>query len=136
MHRPNRPSASRRTAFAPGAAVAFDDLEILACVYGPGSSAADMARMQTVGEGWVRGITQWQSSGAPYLLLVAANFDGGSLARPAVILASDREHIEHAIWQAMLPADSRLCLLESFEPTLARFVGAVIEASRRPAGHA
>lgn len=136
MNRPNRPAASRRTPFASGAAVAFDDVEILACVYGPGSSAADIVRMQSVGEGWIRGITQWQCSGAPYLLLVATNFDGGSLARPAVILASDHEHIEHAIWEAMLPADSRLCLLESFEPTLARFVRAVIEASRRPAGHA
>ena len=136
MNRPNRPAASSRAPFAPGAGVAFDDLEILACVYGPQSSAADIVRMHAVGEGWVRGIAEWQRSGAPYLLLVAHNFDGASVAQPAVIVTHDREGIEHAVWKAMLPADSRLCLLECFEPELGRFVRAVIEASRRPAGHA
>jgi hypothetical protein len=116
--------------------VAFDELEILACVYGPGSSAAEIELMQGVGEGWVRGIAEWRRSGAPYLLLVGQNFDGASHAEPTVVLAPDREQVEQAIWAAMLHADSRLCLLETFEPALRSFVSAVIEASRRPAGHA
>jgi hypothetical protein len=116
--------------------VTFDDLEILACVYGPGSTAADIARMQAVGEGWVHGIDQWVQSGAPYLLLVGCNFGGASHSRPTVILAQDHDQAEQAIWAAMQHADSRLCLLETFEPSLRSFVDAVIEASRRPAGHA
>lgn len=136
MKRPNRPASPGRTPFNPGTAVAPEDLEILACVYGPGSNAADIACMQIVGEGWVRGIEAWQRSGAPYLLLVAHGYDGGLLALPKAVHAQSRDEIEHAIWAAMLPADSRLCLLETFEPELAPFVRAVIEASRRPAGHA
>jgi hypothetical protein len=119
-----------------GKSIALDDIEILAGVYGPGSTPADFARMQGLGEGWVRGITQWQLSGATYLLLVSRNFDGASHAEPTVVLAQDREQAEHAIWEAMLLADSRLCLLESFEPALASFVAAVIEGSRRVPGHA
>jgi len=136
VNQPTRPAALKRRPFAPGTGVSFDDLELLACVYGPGSSAADIGRMQAVGDGWVRGIAQWQHSGAPYLLLVGRNFDGASHADPAVILAQDREQVEQAIWAAMLHADSRLCLLETFEPELRSFVRAVIEGSRRPAGHA
>ncbi len=78
MTQPTRPAASIRLPSAPRRAVAFDDIEILACVYGPGSTAADVARMQGVGEGWVRGIAQWQRSGALYLLLVSHNFGGAS----------------------------------------------------------
>lgn len=136
MKQPTRPASTDRRPITPDRSVAFDDIEVLACVYGPGSGMADIARMQGVGDGWVRGIAQWQRSGASYLLLVGRNFDGASHAEPEVVLAMDREQVEHAIWAAMLHADSRLCLLETFEPALRSFVGAVIEGSRRPAGHA
>ena len=136
MTHPTRPAAASRLPFAPGTAVAFDEIEILACAYGPGSSAIDIARMQGVGDGWVRGIARWRRSAAPYLLLVSRNFDGASHAEPEVVLARDREQVEQAIGLAMLHADSRLCLLETFEPALKSFVRAVVEGSRWPAGHA
>ena len=136
MTRPAAPASGDRTRYRGGAPVTFDDLEVLACVYGPRSSSADLERMLPLGPGWARGLARWRHSGAPYLLLVAKTFDGGSLAEPEAVLADDRGSLERAIWQAMSVADSRLCLLESFEPALAGFVATLIAASRRPAGHA
>jgi hypothetical protein len=92
--------------------------------------------MQPLGPGWVRGLARWRDSGATYLLLVARTFGGGSLEEPSVVLASERAAIEQAIWEAMAPSDSRLCLLESFEPALVPFVRTLIDAARQAPGHA
>ena len=43
--------------------------------------------------------------------------------------SDDRAALEGAIWQAMGACDERLCLLESFEPSLVPFVRMVIAAS-------
>lgn len=115
--------------------VGFDDLEVIACVYGPRSSPADVERMQSLGPGWVRAIARWRESGTNFLLLVARTFDGESLAEPAAVCADDRATIEQAIWEAMAPSDSRLCLLESFEPQLVPFVRTLIGAARQAPGH-
>lgn len=116
--------------------MALEEVELVACVYGPHTIMADLERMLPLGAGWTRGIAQWQRSGATYLLLVAKTFDGGCLDEPEVVLADDRAALECAIWQAMGASDSRLCLLESFEPALVAYVEMLIAASRRPAGHA
>ena len=133
-----RPAQSRsRRAYAEGTPrITLDDVEVIACVYGPGTTEADAARMTALGEGWTRQIERWRASDAPYLLLIAGTFDGYSRAEPQAVLARDRDAIERAIWASTIHADTRLCLLESFEPTLKPFVRTVIEASSRPAGHA
>ncbi|HET7202787.1 MAG TPA: hypothetical protein VFI92_05415 [Steroidobacteraceae bacterium] len=136
MSRPAAPASGDRTRYRPGAPVALEEVELVACVYGPRTIMADIERMLALGDGWARGIAQWQHSGATYLLLVARTFDGGCLAEPEVVLADDRATLERAIWQAMGASDSRLCLLESFEPALVEYVEVLIAASRRPAGHA
>jgi hypothetical protein len=136
MDGPATPASGDRTRYRAGAPVTLDDLEVLACVYGPRSSPADVERMLSLGAGWARGIAQWRRSGAPYLLLVARTFGGGSRGEPDTILARDRAAIERAIWIAMASSDTRLCLLESFEPALVPFVQTLITASRQSAVHA
>ena len=136
MDGPATPASGDRTRYRAGADVTFDDLEVVACVYGPRTSVADLERMLALGPGWARGIAQWRNAGTTYLLLVAKTFDGDSRDEPQVVLADDRELLEQAIWRAMGACDHRLCLLESFEPSLVPFVRAVIAASRTPPGHA
>ena len=136
MNGPATPASGDRTRYRGGAPVTFDDLEVLACVYGPSTSAADLERMVPLGPGWARGIARWRAAGTAYLLLVARTFDGGSLAEPEAVLADDRDALERAIWQAMAAADTHLCLLESFEPAVTPYVDMLIAASRGPAGHA
>ena len=91
MTRPATPASGDRTRYRAGAPVTFEDLEVLACVYGPRSRVEDLARMLPLGPGWDRGIARWRHSGAPYLLLVAKTFDGGSIAEPVAVFADDRE---------------------------------------------
>jgi hypothetical protein len=136
MTHPAAPASGDRTRYRPGAPVALDDVELVACVYGPRTIMADVERMLPLGAGWARGIAQWRHSGATYLLLVARNFDGACLAEPEVVLTDDRATLEGAIWRVMGASDSRLCLLESFEPALVAYVDMLIAASRQPAGHA
>ena len=136
MNGPATPASGDRTRYRAGVAVTFDDLEVLACVYGPRTSNEDVERMLPLGPGWSRGIARWRSAGSTYLLLVARTFDGGSLEEPQAVLADDRVTLESAIWQAMVACDDRLCLLESFEPSVVPFVRTVIEASRAVPGHA
>ena len=136
MSRPATPASGDRTRYHAGADVTLDDVEVLACVYGPRTTPADLERMQPLGAGWSRGIAHWRGSGAPYLLLVARTFDGGSRAEPEAVLADDRPTLERAVWHAMADSETRLCLLESFEPTLVAFVRTLIAASRRAPGHA
>jgi hypothetical protein len=136
MDGPATPASGDRTRYSAGAPVTFDDLEVVACVYGPRTSVADLARMLALGPGWARGIAQWRAAGTTYLLLVAKTFDGGSRDDPEVVLADDRTTLERAIWRAMGACDQRLCLLESFEPSVVPFVRAVIAASRLAPGHA
>ena len=134
MSRQVTPTGRRR--HADRQPVGFDDLEIVACVYGPRSGPAELARMQSLGPGWAHGIAQWRESGKAYLLLVARSFGGGSLGDPTAVVADERDAIERAIWVAMAPSDRRLCLLESFEPELVPFVRMLIDAARLPPGHA
>lgn len=136
MNGPATPASGDRTRYRAGSPVTFDDLEVLACVYGPHTSVADVGRMLPFGPGWARGIAQWRAAGAPYLLLVAKTFDGGSRDEPEVVLAEDRAALERAIWIAMSACEDRLCLLESFEPSVVPFVRTVIAASRTAPGHA
>lgn len=136
MSQPAAPASGDRTRFRPGASVAFEEVELVACVYGPHTTMADVERMLPLGTGWERGIASWRYSGATYLLLVGKTFGGACLAEPEVVLADDRAALERAIWQAMGASDSRLCLLESFEPALDGYVEMLIAASLRPAGHA
>ncbi len=117
---------------APEIPVRIEDLEQIACVYGPGTTLADLERMVPLGWGWARGIEQWRASDSPYLLLRSSTFDGGSHAAPTAIHAPDRRVIEQAILATSLHAGTRRSLLESFEPTLRPFVQAVVEASHRP----
>lgn len=135
MTRPT-PRRSATPARPDDAAVTFEDLEVIACVYGPGTSDADVERMLPLGPGWGRGIEHWRASDAPYLMLRASTFEGGSRGEPTVVLARDRQAIERAIWEATLHAETRLCMLESFEPSLKAFVRTVIDASHRQPGHA
>ena len=116
--------------------MAFEEVELVACVYGPHTVMADIERMLPLGPGWERGIALWRHAGTTYLLLVGRNFGGACLAEPEVVLADDRVTLERAIWQAMGASDSRLCLLESFEPAVDGYVEKLIAASRSPAGHA
>jgi hypothetical protein len=125
-----------RAHFRPGTPVTLDDVEVLACVCGPRSTPADLARMLPLGPGWARGLARWRRSGAAFVLFVARTFDGGSREEPEVVLADDRATLERAIWHAMGESDTRLCLLESFEPTCVPFVQTLIQASRQPAGWA
>jgi len=136
MDGPATPASGDRTRYRAGAAVTLDDLEVVACVYGPRTSVADLECMLALGPGWARGIAQWRTAGTTYLLLVAKTFDGGSRDEPQVVLADDREALERAIWQAMGACEQRLCLLESFEPSVVPFVRSVIAASRTAPGHA
>ncbi len=136
MSHPAAPASGDRTRFRSGVPVALDEVELVACVYGPHTTMADIERMLPFGPGWERGIARWRHSGATYLLLVGRTFGGASLAEPDVVLADDRGALERAIWQAMGASDSRLCLLESFEPAIDGYVETLIAASRSPAGHA
>lgn len=136
MDGPATPASGDRTRHRAGVAVTFDDLEVLACVYGPRTSVADVERMLSLGAGWARGIAQWRTAGTTYLLLVAKTFDGGTRDEPQVVLTDDRETLERAIWQAMGACHERLCLLESFEPSVQPFVRTVISAARTAPGHA
>ncbi|MCE3284203.1 MAG: hypothetical protein K0R70_459 [Steroidobacteraceae bacterium] len=136
MDGPATPASGDRTRYRAGAAVTFDELEVVACVYGPRSSPADVERMLSLGPGWARGIARWRSAGTTYLLLIARTFDGGSREDPEVVLADDRDTLERAIWCAMGASETRLCLLESFEPSLVPFVRSLIAASRRSPGQA
>jgi hypothetical protein len=67
---------------------------------------------------------------------VAKTFDGGTRDEPQVLLTDDREALERSIWQAVSACDERLCLLESFEPSIVPFVRTVIAAARFDPGHA
>ena len=136
MNGPASPASGDRTRYRGGAPVTFDDLEVLACVYGPSTSAADLERMVPLGPGWARGIARWRAAGTAYLLLVAKTFDGGVRDEPEAVLADDRATLERAIWLAMGDCEQRLCLLESFEPSVTPFVRTVIAASRTAPGHA
>jgi hypothetical protein len=136
MTRPTQSRTPRRSRDATEPSITIEDLEVIACVYGPGTTEADAARMQPLGAGWSRELQRWRASDAPYLLLVANTFDGGSRSEPAAVLARDRAAIERAIWASTIHADTRLCLLESFEPSLKPFVRCVIESTALPAGHA
>ena len=136
MDGPATPASGDRTRYRAGLPFTFDDLEVLACVYGPRTSVADVERMQLLGPGWVRGIAQWRAAGTAYLLMVARTFDGDTRDEPQVVLADDRVTLERAIWLAMSECDERLCLLESFEPSVVPFVRTVIAASRTAPGHA
>ena len=136
MDGPATPASGDRTRYRTGTTVTLDDLEVLACVYGPRTSVADIERMLSLGPGWARGIAQWRNAGTAYLLLVARTFDGSSREEPEVVLADDRAALEHAIWHAMSACEQRLCLLESFEPSLVSFVQTLIAASRTAPGHA
>jgi hypothetical protein len=136
MDGPATPASGDRTRYRAGEPVTFDDLEVLACVYGPRTSPADIERMMPLGPGWSRGIAQWRAAGSAYLLLVARTFDGGSRDEPQAVLADDRATLERAIWLAISDCDHRLCLLESFEPSVVPFVRTVIAASRTAPGHA
>ncbi|HXW10842.1 MAG TPA: hypothetical protein VD737_09510 [Steroidobacteraceae bacterium] len=136
MDGPATPASGDRTRYHAGAPVTFDDLEVLACVYGPRTSPADVERMMPLGPGWARGIAQWRAAGSTYLLLVARTFDGGSRDEPQAVLANDHATLERAIWLAIGDCDQRLCLLESFEPSVVPFVRTVIAASRAAPGHA
>jgi hypothetical protein len=136
MTRPVKPRARRRATATADEQITFDDLEVITCVYGPGTSDEDARRMLPLGDGWARGVERWRDSAAPYLLLSANTFDGASRAEPHVVLAHERAAIERAIWASTIHADTRLCMLESFEPSLKPFVRVVIEATRGPAGHA
>lgn len=136
MTRPAPSRSRRRPSTRTAPRITLDDVEVIACVYGPGTTQVDATRMSPLGAGWERAIERWRASDAPYLLLVAGDFGGRSRSEPEAVLAHDRAAIERAIWASTIHAETRLCLLESFEPTLKPFVRTVIEASSRPAGHA
>ena len=136
MSHPAAPASGDRTRYRAGIPVALDDVELVACAYGPHTVMEDIERMMPLGAGWERGIARWRHAGTAYLLLVARTFDGGCLAEPEAVLADDRAALERAIWQAMAAADTHLCLLESFEPAVTPYVDMLIAASRGPAGHA
>ncbi|HWJ04541.1 MAG TPA: hypothetical protein VNS57_01975 [Steroidobacteraceae bacterium] len=136
MTRPAPSRPRRRPSTGTDPRITLDDVEVIACVYGPGTTEADATRMSPLGAGWAREVERWRASDSPYLLLVASSVDGRSRSEPDAVLARDRAAIERAIWASTIHAETRLCLLESFEPTLKPFVRTIIEASSRPAGHA
>ena len=136
MSHPAAPASGDRTRYRVGAPVALDDVELVACAYGPHTVMEDIERMMPLGAGWERGIARWRHAGTAYLLLVAKTFDGGLRDEPEAVLADDRATLERAIWLAMGDCDQRLCLLESFEPSVTPFVRTVIAASRTAPGHA
>jgi hypothetical protein len=136
MTRPAQPRPRRGSSNRIEPRITLDDVEVIVCVYGPGTTEADAARLTALGEGWTRQIERWRASGVPYLMLVAGAAGSRSRAEPEAVFARDRAAIEHAIWASTVYAETRLCLLESFEPSLKPYVRMVIEAASRPAGHA
>ena len=81
---------SRCETHTTGTPVTLEELEVLACACGPGTTDADLQRIREFGPGWSAGLEKWRRTTAPYALLVAQSFDGGSRAAPRLVTAASR----------------------------------------------